>query len=195
MCCVQSEVGKQPGISYITSTMNRSVVQDQLVKPKFSTIIVSPRSDNMKYTGTKPEMTHWYIAFCAPGSNDFDSVLDLASMHFGEAGHGPGEKGKMVIVLDMKADYDKRLLRVADGVDLSRRRNTLILVPPCDPIMDRIARKVRERWENRATEKWCAHCGAPEPKFKCAGCGDAWFCNKEHQKLVWSFHKGYCNKA
>lgn len=185
---------KQPGSSYITSISNRCVITDKLVKPKFSTVLCSPQKGNIKYTGTESEMAHWYTAFYAPDSEQITSVLNLASMQFGEAGRGPGEKGKMLVVLDTKADYDKRLLRIAEGVDLAQRRTLPIVLSPYDATMDRVARKVKERWERRNIEKWCAHCGAPEPKFKCAGCGDVWFCNKGHQKMVWSFHKGYCKK-
>lgn len=60
--------------------------------------------------------------------------------------------------------------------------------------LQQVARRAKERWEKRDTEKWCAHCGAPKPKFKCGGCGEVWFCDREHQKNVWHFHKGHCNK-
>ena len=58
-----------------------------------------------------------------------------------------------------------------------------------------VRQRIKERWEKRDTEKWCGYCRAPEPKSKCGGCGDVWFCNKKHQKTMWSFHKGYCNKC
>ena len=57
-----------------------------------------------------------------------------------------------------------------------------------------VACRVKERWEKRATEKWCSYCGAPEPQFKCDDCNDAWVCNKKHQKNMWSLHRGYCKK-
>jgi hypothetical protein len=186
---------QQPGVSYVTSISNRCVITDKLIKPKFSTVLCLPQKSNIEYTGTEPEMPHWYTAFYAPGSEQIMSVLDLASMQFGEAGRGPGEKGKMLVVLDTKTDYDKRLLRIAEGVDLAQRRTLPLMLTMYDANMDRVACKVKDRWEKRHTEKWCAHCGAPEPQFKCAGCGDVWFCNREHQKMVWSFHKGYCKKA
>ncbi|KAF3035220.1 hypothetical protein E8E12_003986 [Didymella heteroderae] len=145
---------------------------EKLVNPKFSTIICSQMNGNIKYTGTESEMAHWYMAFSAPDSQEITSVLDIASMQFGEAGRGPGEKGKMLIVLDTKADYDQRLARITDGVDLAQRQTLPpTMISPYDPEMDRVARKVKERWEKRDTE-WCGHCEAPEPKFKCAGCGE-----------------------
>lgn len=85
-------------------------------------------------------------------------------------------------------------MRIAEGVDL-RHRSMPVVFSDFDVTNDRIARKVKERWEKRETEKWCGHCGAPEPKSKCAGCGDVWFCSTEHQKMMWSFHKGYCKKV
>ncbi|KAF1927840.1 uncharacterized protein M421DRAFT_421036 [Didymella exigua CBS 183.55] len=36
--------------------------------------------------------------------------------------------------------------------------------------------------------------GAPQINFKCGGCGDACFCDRERQKNIRPFHKRYCNK-
>jgi len=136
------------------------------------------------------------MGFYDTNSEPITSVLDIATMQFGEAGRGPDEKGKMLVVLDMMTDYEERLTRIADGVDAAQRRiMPIMLLASYDAAPDEVNKKVKERWEKQDTEKWCAHCGAPEPKFKCAGCGEVWFYNKEHQKMVWFFHKGYCNRT
>lgn len=187
---------KEPGVSYITSVVHRRIIQEKLVNPKFSTAIITWNNNNMKWTGTESEMWHWYMEFYSPDNQGITSVLDMASMQFGEVGRGPGEKGKMLIVLETKAEYEERLGRIADGVDPAQRETgPPIMLTMYDPEVDRIVRKVKERWEKRETEKWCAHCGAPEPKFKCGVCEKVWFCNRDHQKMVWSFHKGYCQKG
>ncbi|KAJ8112648.1 hypothetical protein OPT61_g5030 [Boeremia exigua] len=189
--------GNEPGRAYTTSINNRTIVQDTLTEPKFSTVVCLPLRPQMTTVGTRPETTHVYMEFRAP-DDAATSVLDMASMQFGEVGRGPREKGKMLVVLETRADYDERLLRFAGGVDVEQRQTVFLDKGYRDMYhasLERAARKVKERWENRDTEKWCAHCGAPGPKFKCAGCGEAWFCGKEHQKMVWSFHKGYCNKG
>ena len=84
-------------------------------------------------------------------------------------------------------------MRIAGSVDLARRESYAHVIFDREFPQDNIVRTVKERWEKRDTEKWCGYCRAPEPKSKCGGCGDVWFCNKKHQKTMWSFHKGYCN--
>ncbi|OSS44999.1 hypothetical protein B5807_09151 [Epicoccum nigrum] len=195
LCIRHAPKDKQPNTFYITSICNRSIVQDVLVKPKFSTVLVVPQERRMKHSGTGPEMAHWYTGFSAPNSEEITSVLDLTSMQFGEVGRGPGREGRMLFALDTKTDYEERLNRIANGVDLARRQVNTSMVMAGGAPLEKVVCKVKERWEKRDTEKWCGHCGAPEPEFRCAGCRNVWFCNKEHQKMMWSFHKGYCNKG
>lgn len=182
-----------------------------LIEPKFSTILTSPQWEHIVSTGAEAEQRHRYMAFFAPESREIASmtdsgeiasmpdrgeiasILDLSSMQFREVGRGPGKEGKMLFVLEEKTEYEERLERIAGSVDLDWREIGIVLDQ--EFAGSSIVRKVKERWEKRDTEKWCGHCGAPEPKFKRAGCGDVWFCNKAHQKMMWSFHKGYCNKG
>ena len=146
---------KESGTSYVTSISNRRVIQKELINPKFSTIICTIRPSekgNVKATGVESQMTHVYTTFFAPGSQEVTSVLDMSSMQFGDAGRGPGEKGKMLVALDTKAEYDKRIGRIADGVDLTQRqvlpsRNTRMF-----PEMEHIALVVKARWRT-ATAK------------------------------------------
>ena len=191
----QAPQGEQSGTSYITTVGNRYLVHDVLVEPKLSTVLASPQWDHFKSAGAGAELEHWYTTFYAPNRGQIASVLDLSSMQFGEVGRGPGKNGKMLFVLEDKTDYEERLKRIAGSVDLARRQILPQAICENEFAPGNLVRKVKERWEKQATEKWCGHCGAPEPKFKCTGCGDVWFCNKEHQKMMWSFHKGYCNKG
>jgi hypothetical protein len=60
--------------------------------------------------------------------------------------------------------------------------------------------------ENSSDSHYCMHIGCgkggvngnyiEDGKEKhllmCAGCGDKWYCSKEHQKADWKEHKGYC---
>jgi hypothetical protein len=186
---------KEPGTSYVTSVRSRRVFQDVLVEPKFSTVLASPQWERILFAGTGAEMRQCYMAFYAPDSGEVSSILDLSSMQFGEVGRGPGKEGKMLFVLEEKTDYEERLKRIAGSVDLARRESFSHVIFDHEFLGGSIVRTVKERWEKRDTEKWCGYCGAPEPKSKCGGCRNVWFCNKMHQKMMWSFHKGYCNKG
>jgi hypothetical protein len=186
---------KEPGTSYITSVRSRRVFRDVLLEPKFSTVLASPQWESILFACTGAEMRHCYMAFYAPDSEEIASILDLSSMQFGEVGRGPGKEGKMLFVLEEKTDYEERLKRIAGSADLARRESYAHVIFDQKFPGGNIVRTVKERWEKRDTEKWCGYCGAPEPKSKCGGCGDVWFCNKKHQKMMWSFHKGYCNKG
>lgn len=186
--------GKEPGESYTTEIGQNVVIENTFINPKVSTLVMLPQAKKLMSTGHRPELVHAALGFKSLESGEIESVLDLASMQFGDIGRGPGEKGKMLFALDRMEESEARLKKLAQRT--KNRRLAMFMASSKHSVdyVHQVAQRVKERWENRATEKWCAYCGAPEPQFKCAGCNDTWFCNKEHQKNVWSLHKGYCKK-
>ena len=189
--------GKVPGDAYITTLNKRVILEMTLVKPRH-TIMASVCPENNTYiSGQSKILLHAVVGFAPPDVEDMTSVIDLSSMQFGDIGRGPGGKGQGLFALDTMDEFYDRMEKVAHGkVDdetkLSQR------IGPCndDPWLKKVAEKVKERWEERASKKWCGHCGAPLPDTKaCSGCHNVWYCNQEHQKLAWSFHKHYCKKT
>ncbi|KZV88139.1 hypothetical protein EXIGLDRAFT_839483 [Exidia glandulosa HHB12029] len=119
-------------------------------------------------------------------------VLDLSSIQFGTLGRGLG--GRALFALEAQDAYDTRLRSVADEV---------VVLPSASPPNEReeprhdwlrdVAAHVKARYDRRATEGWCGHCGAPGTALSlCARCGVARFCSREHQLAAWPMHKLFC---
>ena len=163
---------KEPGESYVTELGQNIVVENTFVNPKFSTLVVLPHAKTLMSTGHRPELVHAALGFKSLESGEIKSVLDLAPMQFGDVGRGPDEKGKMLFALDKMDEFEARLEELAEG---TRNRRLAMYMASSKHSVDyvhQVAQRVKERWEKRVTEKWCAYCGAPEPQFKCAGCND-----------------------
>jgi NADH pyrophosphatase NudC (nudix superfamily) len=138
-------------------------------------------------------MDHAVVGFMPLDSDAIATTLELSSMQFGDAGRGPGTKGRELFALDTMAEFEARINRLAESINGTKsKRSMAISGTPMDDWLRQVALKAKRRWENRRTEKWCGHCGSPDAKSKCAGCGEEWYCGREHQKLGWAFHKGYC---
>ena len=41
----------------------------------------------------------------------------------------------------------------------------------------------------------CAHCGVLHCTQRCSGCGNAFYCSREHQAAAWAAHKKSCKKS
>jgi hypothetical protein len=213
LCVRLGPVNKRPGESYVTSISRRTILRTKLIHPTTQTLIDISGPAPMESYNIRDEMIHSIMLFRS-AENDkvkHTSALDLSSMQFGELGRGPGAKGKMPFALDTRDEFNARHARLAmasvvvgvskrigfsdwpDDAAAEEREYGLAALPPSALLVD-IARRVKERWENRDKEKWCGYCGAPGPKSRCSGCREVWFCGKEHQTMAWSFHKGYCRK-
>lgn len=192
------------GTQYITKASTRAIIEFDLVKLKHLTVaIVSPT--NMSYiTGGADQATfrHAVVAFGPSKDGNLETILDMASMQFGDTGRGPGRNGKGTFVLESLDQYYDRLESIAEGGD-SVRTSFLITEDP-DPAYEawtkEVAKKVKDRWEKRKENHWCGHCGSPlanGPGLKrCSGCREAYYCDREHQKMAWSsYHKRWCGKC
>jgi hypothetical protein len=187
-------IHKQRGVSYTTTTSRRLIIEEAFQNPKFTTAICVLPAGKTYVSGHQSELNHAVIGFSPPDSETVRTFFDLSSMQFGDIGRGPGEKGRELFALDTPDEFALRFSKLATGTDPSKSKRTVVISgTPVDDWLTEVAQRVKTRWQNRRTEKWCGHCGAPYPRQRCSGtCNEASYCSREHQKLAWSFHKGYC---
>jgi hypothetical protein len=188
-------INKQPGVSYMTTTSRRVIIEEAFQNPKFTTAVCVLPINTMYVSGHEPELKHVVVGFSSPDSETVTTFFDLSSMQFGDIGRGPGPKGKELFALDTPDEFALRFSKLAKGTNPSKSKRSLAISgTPVDGWLMEVAQRVKTRWDNRRTEKWCGHCGVPYPKHKCSGtCKEAYYCSREHQKLAWSFHRGYCS--
>lgn len=120
------------------------------------------------------------------------TVLDLSSLQFGDLGRGLG--GRSLFTLESLDAFYDRIERIAHGADTENARISARIGPSADDAwLKDVARRAKARWERRAEERWCGHCGAPGKELKkCAACKDAVYCDEAHQAAAWPFHKRFC---
>jgi hypothetical protein len=88
-------------------------------------------------------------------------------MQFGEAGRGPGAKGKQLFALDTTAEFETRLNNLAEELVETESQHFLGQNPtPLDDWLKVVALVAKKRWENREADKWCEHCGNPKCEVK-----------------------------
>ena len=178
---------------YTTLVDDRMIVEIRLLQVKAAS--VSFAKDKMYIGGNEPLTDHAVLVF--PPSTGVESdgaILDLSSLQFGNAGRG--FKGRGTFVLESVTEYLKRLNNFAVGNDYwEGKRSQRINPTPFDDYLKDVACRAKERWEKRATEPWCGHCGAPSrgtPLKRCANCRVTYYCNAEHQLAAWQYHKYFC---
>jgi hypothetical protein len=115
-------------------------------------------------------------------------------MQFGEEGRGVG--GEQFLLGSMDEWWDMMEL-VAIGCEPAEKAGpdgTSTRVGPGkdDDVQREAAKRIKERWDKRETEPWCAYCGAPKPPSKCGSCKKVWYCSKEHSSWGWKAHKKWC---
>lgn len=59
-----------------------------------------------------------------------------------------------------------------------------------------VAGKLKEKLESRkpTPARQCERCVSPG-RLKCSGCGGAFYCSAEHQKLDWTLHRETCDSV
>ncbi|KAL1757495.1 hypothetical protein FB107DRAFT_289267 [Schizophyllum commune] len=186
---------------YTTTISHRVVLQYVLRGLRMHTIASFLQDDSTVYhtPGQDGRARHSVLTFGnAPARWDnIRTVLNLASLEFGDAGRGV--KGKGTFVLEPIKAYDARLDKVAEANELLMEEITVEL-PPLEKgdeeeHLKAIAAKVKGRWDRRAKEPWCGHCGAPGPKVQAKCCSSARYCSRDHQVAAWPFHKMYCGQG
>jgi MYND finger len=191
-------VDKDKALVYSTLASDRLILEMDLHEPRtVSMSAVLP--DNMTYlTGDDPTMVHAVLGFGPPDSS-IDTILDLASLQFGDVGRG--NKGRSLFVLESISQYTNRLEKFAKSSNFNDPKlSQRIRGTPRDDWLRAVAQSAKERWEKRATVPWCGHCGAPPLRDrrdlkKCSKCKAAWYCDADHQIAAWTFHKHFCKEV
>ena len=136
-------------------------------------------------------MDHAVWGFATPGSEMVTHMLDLASMQFGDAGRGDG--GELFRLVSVERWYDG-IEMIAEDCKPLKAGAFRIGPTPNDAWLKEVAKRVKARWEARATKPWCGYCGKAEPPKKCA-CGKVYYCGPEHSTAGWGFHRRWCAAA
>lgn len=61
-----------------------------------------------------------------------------------------------------------------------------------NPVADKLKEKLKARKPTPARQ--CERCVSPG-RLKCSGCGGAFYCSAEHQKLDWMLHRETCDSV
>ncbi|KAJ7159539.1 hypothetical protein C8R46DRAFT_1001774 [Mycena filopes] len=143
-------------------------------------------------TGSEETMMHAVSGFAAPDEANVSTILDPASLQFGDAGRGLG--GRSTFALESLDAFYDRVEVVALGADTATAKISSRIGPcPDDAWLKRVARRAKERWEARGEKAWCGHCGAPGDALKkCSLCHEESYCDAAHQVAAWPFHKRFC---
>ncbi|KAJ6613943.1 hypothetical protein B0H10DRAFT_192608 [Mycena sp. CBHHK59/15] len=179
------------GADYITTTSTRVILEMDLIQPRRMTLAHVVGSHTY-ITGATHTMPHAVVGFATSKDGNVETVLDLASLQFGDAGRGLG--GRSTFALESLDAFYDRVESVALGADTEHAK-TSVRIGPCadDAWLKRVARRAKERWDARGTTPWCGHCGAPGGDLKkCSLCREACYCDAAHQHAAWPFHKRFC---
>ncbi|KAF5312733.1 hypothetical protein D9619_003617 [Psilocybe cf. subviscida] len=179
---------------YIAPAGNRVILEWDMFQPKHLTAaLVLP--DNMTYiTGGQDTAPHAAIGFPDPEGAGFTAILDLAALQYGDVGYG--NKGNSLFLLEPVRRYAEHLTQFADENTFESAQISFAIGPtPEGEWLISVAKKAKARLEAKATTPWCGHCGAPPGKETlkmCSKCKNAYYCDADHQKWAWPYHKHFC---
>lgn len=179
------------GLDFLTTISKREIVEYDLNSPSQVTLSLI-YSERMTYvTGGKKSMLHAVWRFSKQGSStaNVSAMLDLASMQFGVNGKG---KGGESFFLGSKDGFDLFLGTICENV-VFKKSSLWIGKSPDDPWFQDVAKRVKQRWDERDTKPWCGQCGAPLREPKRCPCKGAYYCGSVHQQAAWRFHKHHCS--
>lgn len=184
---------------------NRIILEFELFDPNLLTLsIVAP--GGMSYIGGgQDSMPHAVLGLRSEQSQegdahdqipDFDAILDMSSLQFGDVGRR--FRGKGLFALESEKDYATRLKTFAKENTFADPRMSLRIH---NPLTDQkawlrdVALHAKTRWEKRHENPFCGYCGAPEAQKRCTACKTTYYCDETHQNGAWSFHKHFCKAA
>lgn len=185
---------------YTTYACQRRIMEFNLFQQTTLTL-AAVLPDNQTYvSGGTPVVQHAVLGFIPEGEG-IDTILDLSSLQFGDVGRG--FKGRGTFVLESLEEYISRLNKYAkaNSFEDAKQSHRIRHDAPDTEWLIEVAQKVKERWENRESVPWCGHCGAPprghagQGLLMCSKCRQAYYCDAEHQRAAWSFHKHFCGTS
>ncbi|KDQ06107.1 hypothetical protein BOTBODRAFT_71096 [Botryobasidium botryosum FD-172 SS1] len=179
------------GTTILTHAWHRVIMEFILEGPKFLSLSAVLPSGISYISGESPTLLHAVMGFAM--DDGAGSVLDLSSMQFGEAGRGDG--GRATFTLESMGKFHERTGRICRGYDGSKVKVSDRVGPGADDdwLME-VALTAKQRWEKRKEAPWCGFCGAPGASLRrCAACREVHYCDAEHQRADWAFHKKFCS--
>ncbi|KZT31514.1 hypothetical protein SISSUDRAFT_1056460 [Sistotremastrum suecicum HHB10207 ss-3] len=180
---------------YFSVASERIIMEFHLIEQS-SLMLAAVFPDNKTYiSGADTRIIHAVLGFAPEGGDFVETILDLASLQFGDVGRGFNGRG--IFVLEDVDEYESRLDRFAQANTFEdAKRSKRITDAPDSEWLRQVALKVKARWDNRQSVAWCAHCGAPPARGqglkRCTQCKQAHYCDAEHQFAAWPFHKHFC---
>ncbi|KAJ6509693.1 hypothetical protein DFH09DRAFT_1183049 [Mycena vulgaris] len=179
------------GADYLTSVSTRVILEMELFKPRLLTV-AHVKNGGTYITGSEDTMMHAVVGFAKSKDGNIETVLDLASMQFGDAGRGLG--GRSTFALESLDAFYDRVETIARGADTENARTSARIGPcPDDVWLKQVAKRVKARWEQRDQKAWCGHCGASGDALqRCSLCHEDSYCDAAHQTAAWPFHKRFC---
>ncbi|KAF9460607.1 hypothetical protein BDZ94DRAFT_1197616 [Collybia nuda] len=178
------------GEDFITDIDSRVILEFDLHRP-LQIMHIAMGGGKSFSTGDQERMNQAVWGFERPGEEMVGIALDMASMQFGEKGRGKGGENFMLGTLDAFYNFVETVVAGGDPMKLGSKR---IGPSPHDKWLKEVARRVRYRWTNRETGRWCDHCGKPLDAPKSCPCHEVFYCGSAHQKKAWRFHKKHCSK-
>ncbi|KAF9019299.1 hypothetical protein BDZ89DRAFT_1208263 [Hymenopellis radicata] len=140
-------------------------VQLKLINPITMThATVLPRGTTYITGDQSYEMNHAVLGFASSREGNIDTILDMSSLQFGDAGRGLG--GKSLFALE---SLDDRVETIARGADTENARTLMMAITPAAAWLAGVAKRVKERWDKRHQE----HSGGPAATQRCSKCGGA----------------------
>jgi len=192
----QLRIRTTAGKEFVSVPSQCVIMEWQLSSPQVSTLAAVrelPHTVPTSYvSGYGEVLLHAVFGMAEIGGENVSAILDLSSMQFGELGRGL--KSKDMFALESLDQFYDRLEKISRG--WGETKTSFRLGPtPQDIWLKEVAKRVKSRWENRSEIPWCGHCGAPlrqaNPK-KCSLCKEVFYCNDQHGKMAYPFHKKFC---
>ncbi|KAJ7751875.1 hypothetical protein DFH07DRAFT_1061745 [Mycena maculata] len=135
---VALRVRTSAGTEYTTAASTRVILELKLFNPKLMTF-VQVVNGGTYITGSEDTMMHAVVGFAESMAGNVSTILDLASMQFGDAGRGLG--GRSTFALESLDAFYDRVEVIAIGADTENARTSKRIGPcPNDAWLKRVAK-------------------------------------------------------